>query len=623
MPPFETLPLHFSVKERPLYAKYDFKELKPPPPPPRQVLRGAFQALGVRVDPAAFADPEGRKPSRRRREAYNLADARAAVATKMDGLMDALRVRDLTAAIEQGRRTAEDAQRTLDAAARVASVHESAAARFANTGDATDLNVFDAATALAVSECLDDVMDATRWWYGKRVRLACVTIQAGFRGSRGRKLARVRRKGLLAGLAYLRDCTKKVRFERWRENARRQRCHAMITAMCYKKRVWSRRADTFKAWRHRTHNAKRFYKYVERLAYAARVKRHQAPAFAAWRVVAERRARQRKVGAELRQKATRRSLRRALARWSEVAAACARARVLDTAAHARAAARAAESFEQTEAVAAAAWAAAAEAGRAAARGSFVEARRFAERSRVLGDEARSACAAAEQYALESGPDAGPGSRARRAYAAFAAAKESSLRASAAAAAAVKASDFKHAARLFYGRVVSRRVFAAWSAYVAWLVPLRERARKAAHFFRRSTCGSAFHAWKGEAARAKAEREAAAIRAYADIHRRLVAKHVRAPSGVRVRGAPGLTRSRDTNAATELKRLKRLAGSVVGAGDRSRRLVETGTKKAGPSASDGPSAAAARAEARRAADAEKAAANKKLDVQRRAREWNSR
>ena len=623
MPPFETLPLHFSVKERPLYAKYDFKELKPPPPPPRQVLRGAFQALGVRVDPAAFADPEGRKPSRRRREAYNLADARAAVATKMDGLMDALRVRDLTAAIEQGRRTAEDAQRTLDAAARVASVHESAAARFANTGDATDLNVFDAATALAVSECLDDVMDATRWWYGKRVRLACVTIQAGFRGSRGRKLARVRRKGLLAGLAYLRDCTKKVRFERWRENARRQRCHAMITAMCYKKRVWSRRADTFKAWRHRTHNAKRFYKNVERLAYAARVKRHQAPAFAAWRVVAERRARQRKVGAELRQKATRRSLRRALARWSEVAAACARARVLDTAAHARAAARAAESFEQTEAVAAAAWAAAAEAGRAAARGSFVEARRFAERSRVLGDEARSACAAAEQYALESGPDAGPGSRARRAYAAFAAAKESSLRASAAAAAAVKASDFKHAARLFYGRVVSRRVFAAWSAYVAWLVPLRERARKAAHFFRRSTCGSAFHAWKGEAARAKAEREAAAIRAYADIHRRLVAKHVRAPSGVRVRGAPGLTRSRDTNAATELKRLKRLAGSVVGAGDRSRRLVETGTKKAGPSASDGPSAAAARAEARRAADAEKAAANKKLDVQRRAREWNSR
>ena len=612
------------MKERPLYAKYDFKELKPPPPPPRQVLRGAFQALGVRVDPAAFADPEGRKPSRRRREAYNLADARAAVATKMDGLMDALRVRDLTAAIEQGRRTAEDAQRTLDAAARVASVHESAAARFANTGDATDLNVFDAATALAVSECLDDVMDATRWWYGKRVRLACVTIQAGFRGSRGRKLARVRRKGLLAGLAYLRDCTKKVRFERWRENARRQRRHAMITAMCYKKRVWSRRADTFKAWRHRTHNAKRFYKNVERLAYAARVKRHQAPAFAAWRVVAERRARQRKVGAELRQKATRRSLRRALARWSEVAAACARARVLDTAAHARAAARAAESFEQTEAVAAAAWAAAAaEAGRAAARGSFVEARRFAERSRVLGDEARSACAAAEQYALESGPDAGPGSRARRAYAAFAAAKESSLRASAAAAAAAKASDFKHAARLFYGRVVSRRVFAAWSAYVAWLVPLRERARKAAHFFRRSTCGSAFHAWKGEAARAKAEREAAAIRAYADIHRRLVAKHVRAPSGVRVLGAPGLTRSRDTNAATELKRLKRLAGSVVGATDRSRRLVETGAKKAGPSASDGPSAAAARAEARRAADAEKAAANKKLDVQRRAREWNSR
>ena len=426
------------------------------------------------------------------------------------------------------------------------------------------MSVFDAATALAVSECLDDVMDATRWWYGKRVRLACVTIQAGFRGSRGRKLARVRRKGLLAGLAYLRDCTKKVRFERWRENARRQRCHAMITAMCYKKRVWSRRADTFKAWRHRTHNAKRFYK----IRRAARVRRAgQAPPGAGVRGVARRRrrrARQRKVGAELRQKATRRSLRRALARWSEVAAASrARARP-ETPPRMRAPRRAPPSPSSRRRLSRRRLGGGGEAGRAAARGSFVEARRFAERSRVLGDEARSACAAAEQYALESGPDAGPGSRARRAYAAFAAAKESSLRASAAAAAAVKASDFKHAARLFYGRVVSRRVFAAWSAYVAWLVPLRERARKAAHFFRRSTCGSAFHAWKGEAARAKAEREAAAIRAYADIHRRLVAKHVRAPSGVRVLGAPGLTRSRDTNAATELKRLKRLAGSVVGA-----------------------------------------------------------
>ena len=238
----------------------------------------------------------------------------------------------------------------------------------------------------------------------------------------------------------------------------------------------------------------------------------------------------------------------------------------------------------------------------------------------MRDEARATCAAAERYAQESGPDAGPGSRARRAYAAFAAAKESSLRADAAAAAAATASDFKRAAKLYHGRVVSRRVFTAWFSYVKWLAPLREKAQKAAYFFKRSTTGSAFQKWKGEASRLKAQREAAAIRAYADIHRRLVAKHVRdaTPTGALGRG---VSRG-DSNAAME-RRLKQLAGSVVGA-DRSSRPVKTkvGAKRTA-AAADGPAAAAARAEARRVAKAEEAAANKKIDVQRRAREWNSR
>jgi hypothetical protein len=240
----------------------------------------------------------------------------------------------------------------------------------------------------------------------------------------------------------------------------------------------------------------------------------------------------------------------------------------------------------------------------------------------LRDEARATCAAAERYAQESGPDAGPGSRARRAYAAFAAAKESSLRADAAAAAAATASDFKRAAKLYHGRVVSRRVFTAWFSYVKWLAPLREKAQKAAYFFKRSTTGSAFQKWKGEASRLKAQREAAAIRAYADIHRRLVAKHVRDQSPQTGALGRGVSRG-DSNAAME-RRLKQLAGSVVGA-DRSRRPVKnkTGAKRTAAAASDGPAAAAARAEARRVAKAEEAAANKKIDVQRRAREWNSR
>ena len=464
-----------------------------------------------------------------------IAAASSAVASEMDDLIDALRVRDLTIAIQTDRRTDAERAKVRDATARVAAAHASATSRFAETGDASSLRVFDAATALAVSECMDDVMNATRWWYGTRVRVAATTIQAGFRGMRGRKLARARRRGALARRAALRDFTKKVRFRRWRENAVRLRRLATFAATRDRKRAWSRRARAFEAWRTRTHLSKRFHAEVERLARNMRVKFHRAPAFAAWRAVAATRARQRTVAAELRRNAQRRSREYAFAAWAETAAACVRARVLDTAAHARAAARAVEAFEETEVIAAAAWAAAAEAGRCAKSGSFVDARRFAERARALRDEARATCAAAEQHALESGPDAGPKSRARRAYAAFAAAKESSLRADGAAAAAERAADFTRAARLFRGRVLSRRAIKAWSAYVAWLVHLREKARKAAHFSRRSTCGSAFRAWKGEAARAKAAREAAAIRAYADIHRRLVAKHVR---DARVLGAPG-------------------------------------------------------------------------------------
>ena len=424
LPPFETLPLHFSVKDRPLYLTHDFKKLEPPPPPPRAVLQGSFKALGVRVDPEAFADPEGKKPSRRRREAYNLVDASAAVKTKMEHLMDSLRVRDATVSVDATRRNAEAIERLKETRRTVARMHESAVARFAETGDDFSLRVFDAATARAVSACLDDVMDATRWWYGTRVRVAATVIQAGFRGMRGRKQARVRRKGLLAGLAYLRDFTKKVRFARWRENARTLRRHAMLTAMQDRKRTWARRARFFEAWRTKTRLSKRFHEEVQRLARNMRVKFHQAPSFAAWRVVAERRARQRIIGAALLRNARRRCVTYAFATWSEIAAACARARVLDTAAHARAAARAAESFEQTEAIAAAAWAAAAAAGTAP--NADLSSRRVVSPSARgrCATRARATCAAAEQYARESGPDAGPGSRARRAHAAFAAAKES-------------------------------------------------------------------------------------------------------------------------------------------------------------------------------------------------------
>ena len=110
-------------------------------------------------------------------------------------------------------------------------------------------------------------------------------------------------------------------------------------------------------------------------------------------------------------------------------------------------------------------------------------------------------------------------------------KETSLRASAAAAVGGQASDFKHAS----ASVLRPRRLAA---RVRGVVRVRRLARASA---REGAEGGALlpavHLrlgvprveGRGGAPCTKAEREAAAIRAYADIHRRLVAKHVRAPA----------------------------------------------------------------------------------------------
>jgi hypothetical protein len=558
LPPFETLPLHFSVKDRPLYLKHDFKKLEPPPPPPRAVLQGSFKALGVRVNPEAFADPEGKKPSRRRREAFNLADASAAVKTKMDDLIHALRVRDETVSVDTFRRNARAMEKMQETRRTVQSLHESAIERFAETGDDFSLRVFDAATVksgFGVSRrrhgrdalVVRHARARRRYDHPGGVQ-GHARAQAGARAKkrlarRSRVPARLHQKSSVRLLARKREDASPPRHDHGDAGPKTH----LVTTRAFFRGVATQDAPL---------------ETVPRRSKTARAEHVcQVSPGAGVRGVASRRrddARDRESSAPLLlRNAQRRCVTYAFARWSEIAAACARARVLDTAAHARAAARAAESFERTEFIAAAAWAAAAAAGDSAKRGSFVEARRFAERARTLRDEARATCAAAERYAQESGPDAGPGSRARRAYAAFAAAKESSLRADAAAAAAATASDFKRAAKLYHGRVVSRRVFTAWFSYVKWLAPLREKAQKAAYFFKRSTTGSAFQKWKGEASRLKAQREAAAIRAYADIHRRLVAKHVRDQSPQTGALGRGVSRG-DSNAAME-RRLKQLAG----------------------------------------------------------------
>ena len=160
-----------------------------------------------------------------------------------------------------------------------------------------------------------------------------------------------------------------------------------------------------------------------------------------------------------------------------------------------------------------------------------------------------------------------------------------------------------------------------------MLPLREKAAKAMQFFKRSSTGAAFHKWLDVARHKKAEREAEAIRKYADIHRRLVAKYVRragAPSGGN-RGVPGKGES-----TSHVERVLKSFGAQrlkVNTGSKTH-SDENGSKSSGKASAmfDGPSAAAARAEARKILDEEKnVLGSRKLDrleVGRRTREWNS-
>ena len=168
-----------------------------PPPPARHC--GRFRPWAAR-GPGGVRRPRGQEalPAAPRRQPRRRAPPR----WRRDGRLDgrAARPRRLLRLSRVGeRRCAKDA----DAAARVASVHESAAARFANTGaDGLNVRRRDGAGFRSVW-----TTSWTRRAGGTaKVRLACVTIQAGFRLA-WPETGRVRRKAL-AG-PPTRDCTKR------------------------------------------------------------------------------------------------------------------------------------------------------------------------------------------------------------------------------------------------------------------------------------------------------------------------------------------------------------------------------------------------------------------------------
>ena len=160
-------------------------------------------------------------------------------------------------------------------------------------------------------------------------------------------------------------------------------------------------------------------------------------------------------------------------RWCDNAAGLARARVLDTRAHARALVTMAEALEQAKTEAIMAASALGNATRLAAVGHFASARKEAELAREFADDAETSRRRAETVAArEAGPNDG-----ERVREILSAAHGAAARASNAARDAAQAADPAPAADAFFRRSLVRRVFLAWRRYIDWLRPLRVKARR--------------------------------------------------------------------------------------------------------------------------------------------------
>ena len=547
-PEFEELPLHFPRKrgDRALYEEWDFLPLAPPPPPPAEVLRASFASTPGVSAAAATAKSRGLDVASVDSTADALTAVSGEVVTALDRLLATLKSRDEEATREASARTAEEEEKLRRATVRVAVAHAAAA------GDVDATLAFDAAVRRGCEEALGDVLDSLRWWYGAHLRDAAIRIQRHFRGWRGWKHARTRKKGLMAGLAYMRHTTLFVRFGAWRVNAAAFRRVRLITEAADTRRVWARRRKVFESWRNRAERGAAFRVGVERLAVAIAWRR-AAPIFVTWRVAARRRVRQKRVAVRLLTSANRRAKSYFFQTWARIAAGLARARVLDTAAHARAAKETAAAAEKAASRATEAWAAARRVADLAAAGRFALAQREARIAREAAATAETSRLAAAEAAKGAGPDLG--AEGKMAWSRLSRAVKESARAAAAAIAADKAAAFKAAAKAYYGRIVARRFFIAWEEHVAWIVQLRAKSSRAVAMFTNAAEKRALFAWRDHAREMKAAREAEAMRRYVAIHQGLIAKHVR-----RVRGPAGKANAKN-KADAKIKADANTAGRV--------------------------------------------------------------
>ena len=593
--PFESLPLHFAAKGRPLYEAWDFKPLAPPPPMPSAVIAGVldvrahgmdgitnvinvapretepddplrFDVVGDRFGDVARADAAERRRNGERRAKVNYLGTVAKVLTsEMDDMLENLRRREANAYREISEEEAAFQRRHAEAKEAIGSWHEQVVISW----DADMRAEFDGIVRDACEAVMDDMMEELRWRFGRDIRSAALKIQSCFRGWKARRQAKIRRKGLAAGLAYLRNTALYVRFGFWRHNAAAMRRSRLMLEAADKRRVFARRHKVFLGWRDAARKDKAFRLQCEELGRAMAYRR-VAPAFREWRGAARRAVRQRVTAVRLLLSVERRRVAWAFRTWSHNAAGCARARVLDTRAHAVASRAAAAAVELAERKATEAWEAAKESSSKASCGRFKEARELAAAAKALAAESE----AAEREAAEQARRAGPslGADGKRAWAAYGAVHGASARAAAAAAAANAASEFKAAAKAYCNRILLRKVFRAWAEYSEWLKPLRAKAGRALSLFKNNSVGRTFYAWMDYAKEERARREVDAVRAYMDIHQGLISKHIRrgrAPLGEKVNVASSARRGAYGSFVGE-KRPAKSTGAPSNAADRAER-----------------------------------------------------
>ena len=225
--PFESLPLHFAAKGRPLYEAWDFKPLAPPPPMPSAVIAGVldvrahgmdgitnvinvapretepddplrFDVVGDRFGDVARADAGERRRNGERRAKVNYLGTVAKVLTsEMDDLLENLRRREANAYREISEEEASFHGGTRRRRRPSRSWHEQVVISW----DADMRAEFDGIVRDACEAVMDDMMEELRWRFGRDIRSAALKISRasgdGRRGDRRRSGAKGSPRGWL------------------------------------------------------------------------------------------------------------------------------------------------------------------------------------------------------------------------------------------------------------------------------------------------------------------------------------------------------------------------------------------------------------------------------------------